>query len=247
MECALSKSSDGFTLVEISIVMMIIGLLIGGTFGGMKLVEISEVSRTIRDLNAIDSGALTFKDTYGRLPGDIVSPSSRLPNCTSGPCSRGGDGNRTIGLPGTNMQSEALTVSSEKFTMWSQLVAAGLIDGPKNEDDMEFGAGQMVSPIGGGYRLNGYTLGIIANGRSTNRHTIYVTNIPSDILSAANMADHRFIPCSTLRSIDVKMDDAMPRSGIVLTSTECQANLADQTSEYGNPASLSSFMYLTKF
>lgn len=145
------------------------------------------------------------------------------------------------------MQGEALTVSSEKFTMWSQLVAAGLIDGPKNEDDMEFGAGQMASPIGGGYRLNGYTLGIIANGRSTNRHTIYVTNIPSDILSAANMADHRFIPCSTLRSIDVKMDDAMPRSGIVLTATECQANLADQTSEYGNPSSLSSFMYLTKF
>lgn len=246
MRCA-SNAQSGFTLVEISIVMIIIGLLIGGTFGGMKLVEISEVSRTIRDLNAIDSGALTFKDTFGRLPGDIRSPSTRLPGCTSPPCSRGGDGNRTIGLPGTNMQSEALTVSSEKFTMWSQLVAAGLIDGPKNEDDMEFGAGQMVSPIGGGYRLNGYLNFVVGNGRTTNRHTIYVTNIPSDILSAANMADHRFIPCSTLRSIDVKMDDAMPRSGIVLTATECQANIADVTSEYGNPSSLSSFMYLTKF
>lgn len=247
MECALNKSSDGFTLVEISIVMMIIGLLIGGTFGGMKLVESSEISRTIRDLKAIDSGALTFKDTFGRLPGDIVSPTTRLPGCTSPPCSRGGDGNRTIGLSGTGMQSEALTVSSEKFTMWPHLVAAGLIDGPKNEDDMEFGAGQMASPIGGGYRLNGYLNFVLANGRTTNRHTIYVTNIPSDIVTAANMADHRFIPCSTLRSIDVKMDDGMPRSGLILTATECQANLADQTSEYGNPSSLSSLMYLTKF
>ena len=166
MECALSKSSDGFTLVEISIVMMIIGLLIGGTFGGMKLVEISEVSRTVRDLKAIDSGALTFKDSFGRLPGDIVSPSTRLPNCATGPCSRGGDGNRILGTANVGVSGEALTTSSEKFTMWSQLAAAGLIDGPRNEDDMEFGAGQMTSPIGGGYRLNAYSNTIIANGRS---------------------------------------------------------------------------------
>ena len=246
MRCA-SNAQSGFTLVEISIVMIIIGLLIGGTFGGMKLVEISEVSRTIRDLSAIDSGALTFKDTFGRLPGDIASPSTRLPNCTSGPCSRGGDGNRILGVAGLSALGEALTTSSEKFTMWSQLAAAGLIDGPRNEDDMEFGAGQMASPIGGGYRLNGYLNAIIANGRSTNRHTIYVTNVPSALIDASQMPNHRFLQCSVLKSIDTKIDDAMPHSGIVLTATECQANIADQTSEYGNPSSLSSFMYLTKF
>ena len=91
-----TKQAGGFTLVEISIVMIIIGLLIGGTFGGMKLIENMQVNKTVQDLKAIESAALTFKDTYGRLPGDMPNTAARLPSCTDAPCATGGNGDRQI-------------------------------------------------------------------------------------------------------------------------------------------------------
>lgn len=111
--------SSGFTLVEISIVMIIVGLLIGGTFGGMKLIENMQVNKTVQDLKAIESAALTFKDTYGRLPGDMPNTAVRLPNCTVAPCATSGNGNRTIGAAGSWMN--AIIDTSENFTFWHHL------------------------------------------------------------------------------------------------------------------------------
>jgi prepilin-type N-terminal cleavage/methylation domain-containing protein len=54
----------GFTLVEIAIVMMIIGLLIGGVFGGKRLLETARAQKTIGDLKSIESSTLVFRDTY---------------------------------------------------------------------------------------------------------------------------------------------------------------------------------------
>ncbi len=105
---------QGFTLVEISIVMIIIGLLIGGTFGGMRLIENANVQKAVRDLKAIESSALTFKDTFGRLPGDIVNPTARLPNCTIAPCATTGNGNRIIGP--TNHHGTTITNTDENYT-----------------------------------------------------------------------------------------------------------------------------------
>ena len=152
MGCAHKENQHGFTLVEISIVMIIIGLLIGGTFGGMKLIENMQVNKTVQDLKAIESAALTFKDTYGRIPGDIRNPSARLPNCIDAPCSTGGDGNRVLDVA---QWWPALTVTSERFTFWSHLQAADLLSiGTKNISDTAFGQGQPESPIDGGFRLS---------------------------------------------------------------------------------------------
>jgi prepilin-type N-terminal cleavage/methylation domain-containing protein len=82
---AAPASHKGFTLVEIAIVMIIIGLLVGGIFGGVRLLDNARVLRTINDLKSAESAALTFKTSYGRPPGDVRNPSLRLQNCTTPP------------------------------------------------------------------------------------------------------------------------------------------------------------------
>jgi prepilin-type N-terminal cleavage/methylation domain-containing protein len=80
------RSQAGFTLVELAIVMIIIGLLIGGVLKGQELIKNAQVTSTIAQLKGIDGATSSFRDMYNGLPGDIANPTTRLPNCTTGVC-----------------------------------------------------------------------------------------------------------------------------------------------------------------
>lgn len=215
MGCALKENQDGFTLVEISIVMIIIGLLIGGTFGGMKLIENMQVNKAVQDLKAIESAALTFKDTYGRLPGDIVNPAARLPNCTVAPCATAGNGNRTIGA--ANLGWAVMAATDENFTFWHHLQAADLLGmSYKNTIDMNFGEGQPDSPIGGGYRMTDYSLGLGYCGRILSKTVTILSNAPT-----ASPVTGSQLSCAQLKSIDNKIDDGMISNGNFIGGWGC--------------------------
>ncbi len=65
-----SRAQDGFTLIEIAIVLVIIGLLLGGVLQGQQLIENSRVKSATNSFNGIAAGAFSYQDRYGRLPGD---------------------------------------------------------------------------------------------------------------------------------------------------------------------------------
>lgn len=223
----LSKKA-GFTLVEISIVMIIIGLLIGGIFSGMRLIDNANVQKTIQDLKAIESAAITFRDSYRALPGDIRTPAARIPNCNVAPCATGGDGNRNIG---TFEYATPMAVTREAYTFWHHLQAAGLLQMDyRNTTDMNFGEGQPSAPIGGGYRLNLFTwwnLTSIATcpviGVGAGLH------ITGEALGdMSNATTGLTIPCNTMRRVDEKMDDGSPLLGR-LSAGQCIAVYACNT------------------
>jgi prepilin-type N-terminal cleavage/methylation domain-containing protein len=60
----------GFTLVEIAIVMVIIGLLIGGVFTGRAMIQNARVKRLVSDIDGMRAAVLAFQDKFGMLPGD---------------------------------------------------------------------------------------------------------------------------------------------------------------------------------
>jgi prepilin-type N-terminal cleavage/methylation domain-containing protein len=219
MEAYIQKSS-GFTLVEISIVMIIIGLLIGGTFGGMKLIENMQINSTVQMLNAIESSAITFKDTYGRLPGDMPNTAARLPNCTVAPCATGGNGDRR--LDASLAMLAAITDTSERFTFWHHLQAAGITSlGIKNTTDMNFGEGQPETALGIGLRM--------AFG-APNNHWSLITNTIANATGYAT--EDLMLNGQILMALEAKMDDGKPQMGRIQTYNHCYTGTYGIAAEY---------------
>ena len=71
----ISKKS-GFTLIELSIVLVILGLLVGGILVGADLIQAARIRAQISDFQAINTGAATFQLKYNALPGDMNSERS---------------------------------------------------------------------------------------------------------------------------------------------------------------------------
>ena len=64
------KKQSGFTLVEIAIVLVIIGLLLGGVLKGQELVESSKMKTMAKDLNGFSAMINSYQERYRGLPGD---------------------------------------------------------------------------------------------------------------------------------------------------------------------------------
>ncbi|WP_283419145.1 prepilin-type N-terminal cleavage/methylation domain-containing protein [Sphingopyxis sp. Geo48] len=233
MKCAHNKNQTGFTLVEISIAMIIIGLLIGGTFGGMKLVENMQVNKTVQDLKSFDSAGLTFKDIYGRLPGDLPNPSTRLPSCAAAPCSVGGNGNRRIG---DDPYDAALSATSERFVFWQHLLAANLISNVTPTNDLRFGEGQPANPMAGGYRLIGFQpYSIMGTGQMVGKHLFWISERYSDAFQAAPTGTQLqdAADCRLVQQLDIKGDDGRPTTGRIQNFV-CNDNPSSTSSNWAN-------------
>ena len=64
------QAQSGFTLVEIAIVLVIIGLLLGGVLKGQELIENGRVKNAANDMNGIVAAYNSYLDRYRKLPGD---------------------------------------------------------------------------------------------------------------------------------------------------------------------------------
>ena len=65
------KNQQGFTLVEMSIVLVIIGLIVGGVLVGQDLVKGAQIRATVAQLQQYDAAINTFRGKYDQFPGDM--------------------------------------------------------------------------------------------------------------------------------------------------------------------------------
>ena len=64
------RNQKGFTLVEIAIVLVIIGLLIGGVLKGQAMIQNAKVKRVVKSADELRAAVYTYYDKYGMFPGD---------------------------------------------------------------------------------------------------------------------------------------------------------------------------------
>lgn len=125
-----------FSLVELSIVLVILGLLVGGILAGQSLIRASELRSVATEIHRYTTAAHAFRDKYFALPGDFIDATrvwgrqSTTGNCltnsaaavnTSGTCDGDGDGTIRSGATASN--------TYEIYQYWRQLALAGLIEG----------------------------------------------------------------------------------------------------------------------
>lgn len=78
------KNQKGFTLVEIAIVLVIVGLLIGGILQGRSMIKNAKVKRLVNDIESIKAAVMTYQDRYGMLPGDENDPNAPTGDANNG-------------------------------------------------------------------------------------------------------------------------------------------------------------------
>ncbi len=114
------QKNSGFTLVELSIVLVIIGLLVGGILAGADLIRAAKVGKIISEREQIMTAMNTFYLKYNCIPGDCYNISTYLSGETNG------DGDEVM---------ENTTVASnpaEIYAAWKQMAAATLYPGNFN-------------------------------------------------------------------------------------------------------------------
>jgi len=112
------KKQSGFTLVEIAIVLVIIGLLLGGALKGQELIENAKINRVKSDFDQISAAIYSYQDRYRALPGDDASADDNVGSAATG----NGDG-----LIGGNWAST--NNANESRMIWDHLRRAGFITG----------------------------------------------------------------------------------------------------------------------
>lgn len=114
----------GFTLIELSIVLVIIGLIAGGVLVGSDLILAATIRATISQVEKFDTAANTFRIKYNCLPGDC-DKAVEFGFATSG--GAGDDGNNNKVITGTFIAP--LTTSHEGYNFWYHLQLANMIEG----------------------------------------------------------------------------------------------------------------------
>lgn len=224
----LSRSQSGFSLVELSIVLVILGLLTGGILGGQALIRAAELRSVIAESQRYTTAVRSFQDKYFAMPGDMANATAfwgkSATDCNSqtgtattpGTCNGNGDG--ILGWPiGPN-------VTGETFRGWQHLALAGLIEGTYTGNagsiygsDPDAGVNVPASRLKNGVWGYGY----FDNSTGTNNHAFNYNMLNWMVVGSEDdnaYADGPLLRPEEAWNIDTKLDDGRPAMGRVLAN-----------------------------
>jgi prepilin-type N-terminal cleavage/methylation domain-containing protein len=207
-----SPRQQGFTLVELSIVLVIVGLILGGVMVGRSMIRSSQVGKIGQDLQAYEAATQMFIDKYQGLPGDMTNATTFWTGAVNG----NGDG--------------LINVSDESFRSWQHLTSAGLIKGrfsgvtgSGSVTDFEPGNNVPRGPVSGtGYML--FNLGTVTIGCDWWPYA-YRNVLLYGKDSGTSYTYQAILTPAELYAIDLKYDDGKPVTGIVFSGQKACATV----------------------
>lgn len=227
-------SVKAFTLIELSIVLVIIGLVVGGILVGQDLIRAATVRAQISQIEKYQQAANTFRGKYGYLPGDIpATTASKFGFATRGPYPGQGDGN---GILQSNVVSTAaqgnFPFDGEQALFWRDLSQTHLIDSSFTLADYSMPPDDVCGSDVAKYippakiENNGYVYAwsgaFEAYGGSGNGRNYFGLSAVNAADVSNNLGSPVTAPLLTVAqayAIDKKIDDALPQTGKALALT----------------------------
>lgn len=236
--------THAFSLVELSIVLVILGLLAGGIMVGQNMIRGAELKGVISDLSTYQTAYSNFRDKYQSMPGDMSDATNNWG------IRAGGSGNDatcrdtfgsytgTCNGNGDNRVDEtATTTLFERFLFWQHLSLAGMIDGKftgaSGDATPELrvpGINMPKSTLGSTY---GYLAAYVIGPQSGSAHYYDGTYLVNTVSQA-----HGMMPDEAW-SVDTKIDNGIPATGAVWSlkqsstwSPGCTTSDTAATAEY---------------
>lgn len=140
----LKKTQAGFTLIELAIVLVIIGLLLGGVLKGQELINSAKVKNMASDFKNTQVYIYGYQDRFRAIPGDDSKASLHV---------GGADATAVTGTTGDGLitgEWDSVTTTNESFLFWQHVRLAGLAPGPTTfADATQLAAYQPTNADGG--------------------------------------------------------------------------------------------------
>lgn len=128
----MKKQQAGFTLIELAIVLVIIGLLLGGVLKGQELINSAKVKNMASDFKNIQVYIYGYQDKFRALPGDDKLANTHV--ATGAVATTNG----TVGNGVIEGQWNSPTLTDESALFWQHVRLAGLAAGPTNTGDSNY-------------------------------------------------------------------------------------------------------------
>lgn len=245
--------SLGFTLLELSVVLVVLALLVGGVLTGRSLMRASELRSVSAESSKYQTSILAFRDKFFALPGDMANATSVWGTAASCPGTSAtpstdkttcnGDGNGQI-----NMYAPT---SNETFRFWQHLSNAGLVDGgftgvansgTADSDAAVPGGNVPRSKLSGSAGWSVFYLGPIGVNHTTYFDGSFGNMLHLGKTTGSTAPTGALMPPEDAFNLDTKQDDGMPATGQLVTLESQGGTCTDLSASTGSSLAASRYL-----